>query len=542
MNRMIRTSSLALAISVGWVLPAQAAAAQNADVSAQLAAMQSQLERLSQRVDTLEGQLDTANARAVAAEQQAAAANTKADAAKTALAAAPAPSVAAKPATEIAWDGAPRLTTKDGFSFKPRGRLHYDFGTISSPGSFDSPNLGTRSRVRRLRLGFEGTVPGGIGYKAEADLANGAVAFGDVVVSYTPGKLPVQLRVGNFETLNSLEQISSSNFNTFIERAAFNDAFVNARRLGSALSWHSKGNDWRVEAGLFAAHSIDSSLDNNGWIGAGRLVFAPKLPGGQLHFGINYQYRDFASNIGGATSTGTGMPATNQLARYRARPNSQLTDVRFVDTGSFAAHSDQILGLELAGVFKSLHFSGEAQWLRANAYQAGELATGQDAFSGGNLAVVPAGEPSFFGAYAEVGYFLTGETRGYRRGDGTWARTKVLHPLGKGGFGAFQLSARFEYLDLNDDSLVNGPTNNFSTGTLSLAPLSTRLGRGGLQTSYLLGLNWHPVDYVRAMINYGRVNVQGGPIASQVDPASVAPVNQRDYGVNLLQTRLQFDF
>ena len=118
--------------------------------------------------------------------------------------------------------------------------------------------------------------------------------------------MPIQLRVGNFETLNSLEQISSSNFNTFIERAAFNDAFINARRLGAALSWRSKDNDWRAEVGAFTAHSIDSSLDNNGWIGAARLVYAPKVLGGQLHLGVNYQYRDFADNAGGFEGASKG--------------------------------------------------------------------------------------------------------------------------------------------------------------------------------------------------------------------------------------------
>lgn len=537
---MIRTdaiSTFALAVALGWAMPAQAqSAADFATMKAQVEAMQAQLDTMKSKVDSLEGQLSQAQAEAQSATS--AAQSATASAAKASEIA----MKTAEAAPKVAWKGAPELTGKDGFSFKPRGRLHYDAGTISSPGAFTSPNLGFKSRMRRLRLGFEGTVPGGFGYKAEADFANAGVGFGDVVVSYTPAQLPIHLRVGNFETLNSLDQISSSNFNTFIERSAFNDAFINARRLGAALAWHSKDNDWRAEAGLFAAHSIDSSLDNNGWIGAGRLVYAPKVAGGQLHIGMNYQYRDFASNAGGIVSAGVGMPSTNQLARYRARPNSQLTDVRFVDTGAFAAHGDQILGLELGGVFKSLHFSGEAQWLKADAYAAGDLALGQDVFSGGNSAVVPTGNPGFFGAYGEVGYFLTGETRGYRRGEGTWARTKVLNPVSSGGSGAFQLAGRLDYLDLNDNALINGTTNNFTTGVSGLAPLGARLGRGGTQTGYLLGLNWYPVDYVRVMLNYGRINVEGGPIAVLVDPTSTVPVNQRNFGVNVLQTRLQFDF
>ncbi|MEY4238812.1 MAG: hypothetical protein RL339_1413 [Pseudomonadota bacterium] len=539
MTTGLRISAIAVAVSLGWASPALAGVKEDAAMREELAAMRAQMSALAARVDSLEGQLDTAKARAESAEARASAALAQAEAVKAEAAK---PVKPAEPAFAVNWKGAPEISTKDGWTFKPRGRLHLDAGTISSPGALTNPSLGGNLRVRRVRLGAEGTMPGGLGYKAELDFANSSVALADVIVSYAPTNAPILVRVGNFETLNGIEQITSSNFISMIERATFNDAFLNSRRLGATVAYKGKNDDWRIEAGAFAAHALDSSLDNDGWIGAARLTFMPKALGGQLHLGVNYQYRDFASNISGGTSTGANMPSVNQLARYRARPGSQLTDVRFVDTGNFAAKGDSILGLEAAGIFGPLHIASEAQWLKARGYKAGELATGNDAFAGGNSAVVPAANPGFFGAYGEVGYFLTGDTRGYKRGDGTWARTKVLNPIGKGGAGAIQVLARYEYLDLADDGLVSGPTNNFATGTTSLAALNARLGRGGTQSSYLLGVNWYLSDYLRLMLNYGRVEVEGGPQAAIVDPASTLPVNQRNYGVNVLQSRLQFDF
>ena len=50
------------------------------------------------------------------------------------------------------------------------------------------------------------------------------------------------------------------------------------------------------------------------------------------------------------------------------------------------------------------------------------------------------------------------------------------------------------------------------------------------------------MDYVRFMVNYGHVDVSGGPLAAQVLPLSTLPVDQRKYGMDVLQTRLQIDF
>lgn len=438
------------------------------------------------------------------------------------------------------WRGAPQVSDSDGWSFKPRGRLHYDTGYIDVPGEYaNNRNLGFNSRVRRVRLGAEGTMPGGFGYKIEGDFANSSVGFGDALLSWQPKSKDLLVRVGNFETLNGLDQISSSNNITFLERGQMNDAFLNTRRLGAAVAMLGKDETYRVEAGLFAAHSIDNSFDNDGWIGATRAVYAPVMGKGRLHFAVNYQHRQFQSNNGGAASASVNAPSTNQLARYRARPFLQTTDVRFVDTGSFAAHGDDIIGFEFAAIYPKLYVVGEGQWNNVRAYRPGEIAAGLDAFPSASQ-VTPSTNPSFFGGYAEVGYFLTGETRGYK--DNVWGRTKVLNPLSKGGSGAWQIAARFDYLDLNSEALQAARLNNFSTGVASAAPDAVRLARGGKQTGVILGLNWYPMDYARIMLNYIHINVDGGPLAAAVKPMSSLPVNQRSYTTNGFAIRTQLDF
>lgn len=439
------------------------------------------------------------------------------------------------------WKGAPQFAdADDGWSFKVRGRLMVDAAYAGKPDNFvANRNLGFNTRVRRFRIGVEGAIPGGFGYKAEVDYANAAVGFGDVVLTYAPANKPVSVTLGNHESLDGMEQQSSSRWSSFIERAQINDAFGNTRRLGLSVGYKSADNLFRLDVGAFAAHSIDASLDNDGWIGAARATYAPLVGNGFVHLGLNFQHRDFQSNDNGVASASVGAPSTNQIARYRARPFLQTTDQRFVDTGNFAASSDNIIGAEAYGVFKSLHLGGEAQLVKVNAYAPGSIRTGLDAFNGGSV-VTPTGNPSFWGGHFEVGYFLTGETRGYK--NGLWDRTKVLNPITKGGSGAFQLVGRIDYLDLDTQKLIGGTTTNFATGAQTTAALASRQARGGKQTGYLLGLTWIPMDYVRILANYIHTEIDGGPFAAAANPLSTDPVNRRSYTTDAFALRAQVDF
>jgi len=450
------------------------------------------------------------------------------------------------------WKGGPEFADKDaGFTFKPRGRIQYDAGYVWNPdddpnGGLITRNLGFNSRVRRIRLGAEGTIPGGFGYKFEMDYANGNVGFGDAIITYAPSGKPYSLAIGNQETLNGLEQITSSRFTSFMERAAFDDAFVNTRRIGLNVGYVNSAGDLRLNAGLFAGHSIDGTFDNESWIAATRAVYAPVLGGNQYHFGANFQHRKFQSNNNGTTASASGQPSTNQLARYRARPFTQTTDVRFVDTGNFAAKSDDIFGLEFGGIFKSLHIAAEGQYLNSNAYGPGDTLGNMSGSNTINLfpgslatVLVPDGDPSFWGGYIEAGYFFTGETRGYK--NGTWDRTKVLKPFSKGGWGAVQLNGRVDYLDLDSSKLKSAFNNNFITGVASASNGATR---GGKQLGLLASVVWIPEDWMRFYFQYSHAFVTGGPFADEVSgrPSSDPSLDDYDYGVDFVGTRAQIDF
>ena len=443
---MLRTRYIAALLAAALAAPVQA---QTGDVGAELAAMRAKIAELESQVAAL----------------------------KAAPLAVPAPAPAAAPAKAASGGG--------GVTVKPFGRLQYDFGHVESPDGVDDRGLGFGNEIRRARLGVEGSVPGGFGYKLELDFADNEVEITDAFLSYKASKT-LGLTLGQHNNFQSLEELTSSRFLSFMERAAFTDAFGFERRVGLSATW--TGGDLIAQAGVFTDNIEDLSNaqdaaglgdENDARSVDGRLVYAPKSGKTQLHFGGSIHLRD----NGDAAATG---PAT----RYRQRPFVHTSNTRFLATPGLRVEDETNYGLEAAFLSGPLHAAAEAHWLRADT-------------------LTPGLSPTFFGGYAEVGYFLTGETRGYK--GGRWDRTKVLKPVGGGGLGAFQINLRYDHLDLNDGGIT-----------------------GGRQQAYGASLIWIPQDHVRFLLNYGHLRYR--------DAAVPAAGGDRSYGIDVFGARAQVDF
>ena len=435
------------------------------------------------------------------------------------------------------WKGGPEFADKDsGFSFKPKGFMQFDAGYVGFPGGTERrgtvgglnyANLGFNTRARRLVFGAEGGLPGGFKYKAEFNFAQGIVDYEDVILSYDFKNSPLTVTIGNFYPYSSLETVTSSRLGSFLERASFTDGFNYNRRLGIGFSVADKVADrYTLSAGLFSVPINDNpaSFTRTGWEASIRGTYSPPVGPGFLHLGASFHHR---------VNNQEGM-----AQQYRSRPLTQITDQRFIDTGNVASKGDDSVGVELGGVFKSFHFAAEAQklWVR-HAYNASQIAALNS--STGTNDTIPSGavplngNPSFEGAYGEVGYYFTGESRGYK--GGKWDRTKVLHPFDKGGWGAFQLNGRVDYLNLN---------NRVGPSTTNLTVANPNYLNGGKQVGYQVSLIWNPMDYLRFMAQYGHVEVTGGPRA--VSPlfasTSLTPINQRGFNVDTAAVRAQLEF
>jgi len=434
--------SLLALLLAGAALAPTPALAQPIDLGAvqeQLAAMQAEIARLTAQVAELKAREE---ARAVAPAP--------------APAAAPAPAPAPGPA--IAFKGAPEITAEGGWSFKPRGRLQVDSAVIAAPSGVAGNSLGVGTEFRRAYIGFDGTIPGGFGYRVEADLANSSVELTDVYLTYRASR-ELTLTVGQHKPFWGLEEMTSDLFTPFMERAAFHSAFGFERRVG--LSGQYAGKDVIVQLGAFADNAADLNADtNNSYSIDGRAVFMPRLGDGQLHIGGSAHVREL--NDAAAT------------VRYRARPFFHTTDLRLVDTKAFSATGERNFGLELAYIQGPFHVTLEGHQLTAR------------------RPGLP--DPTFRGGYAEVGMLVTpGDKTAYR--NGTFDRIRPANPVSAGGIGAIQLNARYDRIDLTDEAIV-----------------------GGTQQAAGLSAVWIPTEYIRFLVNYGHLWIDNAAVLAGTDP------------------------
>ena len=236
------------------------------------------------------------------------------------------------------WKDGVRLETPDKrVSLKIGGRIQADWMWINEDQSVREA-IGDQisgSEFRRTRLYMSGDLYGNLSFKSQFDFAGGSTALKDVFVALKliPGFGNV--KVGHYKEPFSLEELTSSNYMTFVERSLAN-VFSSSRNVG--LTVYNSQLDQRLTwaAGVFRDTDNGGTSLGDGIAGTFRLTGVPALSQQKdrlVHMGASYSLR---------------RPSDGVL-RWRQRPELHLTD-RYVDTRSFPADQIQLLVLEGAVV------------------------------------------------------------------------------------------------------------------------------------------------------------------------------------------------
>jgi phosphate-selective porin OprO/OprP len=440
-----------------------------------------------------ESQYEDLKERARTEEQQRAQQAAKALAtAEGAAAAAETPAVSAGPEDwAFKWSNGFKLERNDGaFKLAFGGRIQNDWAVVAAdsdlkrivtPGSFDT---GNGTEFRRARIYFAGTLYDQLFFKSQVDFAEGDVDFKDVYLGLK-GLGPVDsVKVGHMKEPFSLEAQTSSKYVTFMERALPN-VFSPSRNTGLMVNstLADKKILWQLGGFRDSDDFGDGFSNDDNYNLSLRLVGVPyyENEGEQVvHLGLGYSHQ-FRQDY---------------TLRYRQRPESHLAD-RIVDTrmpaGLDIPTSDvDLINPELAVVWGPAAFQAEFM----HAFVNGDGVSNLD----------------FWGSYAEASYFLTGEHRSYDLGKGRFGRLEPRENFSstRGNWGAWQVAARFSYLDLDDEFVSGGKVWDVSAG-----------------------LNWYPFPSARVTLNY---------VHSHVMDRLTGPDTDLSGDADIAQARFQIEF
>jgi phosphate-selective porin OprO/OprP len=269
---------------------------------------------------------------------------------------------------------------------------------------------------------------------------NGSGAYlDDAYVSYN-GFEKIALVLGQHKEPFGLEELSSSLTTTFMERS-LPTALVPGTNIGASISTYRSW--WGLTAGIFSEDlGSAQDLSDQGHGLTGRIHFNPGHREDRVfHLGSSLSVRDISDT---------------DSFYYRRRPESGLTDVRYVDTGDiFNPEHVYRYNLEAAVTAGPLSIQGE--------YIGSRMTSN-----------VGLGDLDFYGWYGFISWFPTGGSRNYFPNEGIFG-----YPDVKSKYGELELAVRYSMLDLSDG-----------------------LVRGGTEKNISFGVNWYFSRHMRLMANY----------------------------------------
>jgi len=148
-------------------------------------------------------------------------------------------------------DGAD-FRSKDGrFRLELAGRLHADAAIFDD----DNTPLEDGTNVRRARLGAALTLFRDLTLKYQYEFVDDGRVL-DASLTYE-GWDPLEIKIGQFREPFSLEELTSSNNITFMERALPNE-FARGYNTGIAISTY--GSNWGAAGGVFGDRVVKDVL------------------------------------------------------------------------------------------------------------------------------------------------------------------------------------------------------------------------------------------------------------------------------------------
>jgi phosphate-selective porin OprO/OprP len=244
------------------------------------------------------------------------------------------------------------------------------------------------------------------------------------------------MSIGKQKEPISSERIQSMLFNHMQERSSASDAMMPARNVGIVWNGSSPETYSSWAFGVFNDwFDVGQDFNETASQFVGRLTWAPLKTQDEsslIHLGIGYRYSNAKEGF-----------------RFFTEPEFNQSPV-FVDTGY-----GTLTGNLPADDFQT--WNAEFSWRRGPIWLASE-------YTRTNVTNPLLGNPGFDGYWVAASWILTGEMRAYNRKSGTFSGIPVAKDVYQSGKGAWELSARWSSIDLDDERVTGGKMDIASLG------------------------------------------------------------------------------
>lgn len=365
----------------------------------------------------------------------------------------------------VASDGGLQVgSTKAPYWFNISGVLKVDERVYTGNTSTTASGVGTLGTyigatfIRDLGITLEGGVGENFSYNIGLDIEANKKEL-EVDTAYLTyygfnNLLPnLSFSVGQVAPGFCLTCAASSKWIPFMERSMGTNTFGPKQGLGISGTTYDKHYSATIaitqqpKAGsnIKTVTGADNAKTHDLWQASGRFTFAPISEIGKvLQFGVSAHIQEYASN-------GLQFRANPEMRSPNTTTLLNTTNYTTSSTSSgqtlIAAKNQRTLDIEMLGIY--------GPW-------SGELEAQKAYIARGSVNGVKQGQNlTFSGYHAQASYILTGESRPLKYSNGTLGQIKP-----KSKYGAWELSARYSFISLNDKDINGGRANN-TTASLS---------------------------------------------------------------------------
>lgn len=412
-----------------------------------------------------------------------------------------------------------------------RNRTNNRAGSLDENGFHDAEDT---SLLRRVRPTIEGKVAGKYGFRFTPEFGGGSASAVDAYVEANLNPA-FKIRAGKQKSIVGLERLQGGGDIKFIERSYVTNAILPNRDLGVTVSGDLFGNKLNYGVGIVNGvadgGNISTGTEYNGEREyTARIFTTPFIDSDSalagLGFGLGGTWTDYTGERNlDFTNTSSADATRNGLPSYVT--DGQQTFFRY---GSAAVADGKRVRFSPQASYYYGPFGLITEYARVN--QDVSLLTNTNSNTATVISPNTDKKLSHDAWQVAVSYLITGEDASFKG-----VKPKQDFDLDKGGWGAWELVARYSEINLDDDTFKNKAGTSYSNGTYANLSESAKSAK-----TWTAGVNWYLNSNAKIALNYSHTSFDGGAgVGTTAVNASGSNIRDRE-SENALLARFQVAF